>query len=127
MQTDQGNEDERKSTEYIQWLELRFEYELTASYDSITVDNVKATIATATDRAPGVDGVKNSQIKALGEGDLQRLTGSLNDNFANHAIPDDWLDSHLAPVPKPEKDHTSIKGCTIVTMQNTVGKCWRRL
>ena len=37
----------------------------------------------------------------------------LNDRFANHAIPDDWMDIHLAHVTKPEKDHTSIQGYRI--------------
>ena len=32
------------------------------------------------------------------------------------------MDSHLVPVPKPTKNHTSIKGYIIVTMQNTVCK-----
>ena len=44
-----------------------------------------------------------------------------------HTIPDDWMDSQLAAVPKPEKDQTSIKGYRIVTMQNTVGKLLIRL
>ena len=37
-------------------------------------------------------------------------------------IPEDWLDSHLCPVPKPGKDLSSIKGYRIITMQNTIGK-----
>ena len=37
------------------------------------------------------------------------------------------LDSHLAPVPKPDKDRTSIKGYRIVTMQNTVGKLLEKI
>ena len=36
--------------------------------------------------------------------------------------PEDWLDSHLSPEPKPGKDRTSIKGYRIITMQNTMGK-----
>ena len=30
--------------------------------------------------------------------------------FYRQNIPDEWLDSNLASVPKPDKDHTSIKG-----------------
>ena len=51
----------------------------------------------------------------------------LNNSLASHSIPEDWLDSHLAPVPKPEKDPTSIKGYRIVTMQNTIGKLLEKI
>ena len=37
-------------------------------------------------------------------------------------MPEDWLHSHLSPVPKPEKDHTKISSYRIITMQNVVGK-----
>ena len=71
---------------------------------------------------PGPDGVRYKSMKDLDQQEMQYLTNMLNDSLAKHSIPEEWLDSHLAPVPKPEKDHTSIKGYRIVTMQNTVGK-----
>ena len=37
-------------------------------------------------------------------------------------ILDDWLDSHLAAISKPDKDSTKIASYRILTMQNTVGK-----
>ena len=66
--------------------------------------------------------MKYTDLRNLSEDDLQSLSNTLNNSYANQDIPDEWLDSHLAPVPKPDKDHTSIKGYRIVTMQNTVGK-----
>ena len=58
----------------------------------------------------------------LDEGEMQVLSDMLNKSVAEQEIQEEWLDSHLAPVPKPDKDRTSIKGYRIVTMQNTVGK-----
>ena len=58
---------------------------------------------------------------------MQSLTDLLNESLNNQEIPDEWLDSHLAPVPKPDKDKTSIKGYRIVTMQNTVGKLLEKI
>ena len=58
---------------------------------------------------------------------MQSLTNTLNNSLAEQNIPEDWLDSHLAPVPKPGKDKTSIKGYRIVTMQNTVGKLLEKI
>ena len=37
--------------------------------------------------------------------------------LAEQHIPEDWLDSHLALVPKPSIDSTGIKGYRIVMMQ----------
>ena len=58
---------------------------------------------------------------------MYTLTDVLNESLAEHRVPDDWLDSHLASVPKPGKDLTSIKGYRIVTMQNTVGKLLEKI
>ena len=82
---------------------------------------------TVTESAPGSDGVKYSLIESLEKGDLQSLIWLLNDRFANHSIPEDWMGSHLASIPTPEKDRTSIQGYIFVTMQNTVGKMLRNI
>ena len=66
--------------------------------------------------------MKYSDLKTLDEGEMQVLSDMLNKSVAEQEILEEWLDSHLAPVPKPDKDRTSIKGYRIVTMQNTVGK-----
>ena len=119
-QTDQGNETER--TALMHGLEERFEDELLMPQEGIEPATVKAIITTSTDSAPGPDGVRYNSMKELDGQDLQSLTNMLNDSLSQHIVPEEWLDSHLAPVPKPGKDHTSIKGYRIVTMQNTVGK-----
>ena len=124
-QTDQGNEAERRGL--IQGLEERFEDELRIPCSYIESSTVKGIIASATDSAPGPDGVRYKGMKELDEQGIQSLTNMLNDSLAEHHIPDEWLDSHLGPVPKPEKDHTSIKGYRIVTMQNTVGKLLEKI
>ena len=51
----------------------------------------------------------------------------LNKSLDEQEIPEEWLDSHLAPVLKPDKDRTSIKDYRIVTMQNTVGKLLEKI
>ena len=71
--------------------------------------------------------MKYEDLKTLGTQDMQELTNILNESLAEQYIPEDWLDSHLAPVPKPGKDSTSIKGYRIVTMQNTVGKLLEKI
>ena len=58
---------------------------------------------------------------------MRRLQKSRKSRDAIHiiqkySVPEDVLDIHLTPVPKPNTDRTSTKGYEIVTMQNTLGK-----
>ena len=76
----------------------------------------------ATSSAPGPDGVRYSQIKTLEEGNLCEFASKLNDSIWSGVIPDDWLYSHLAAIPKPDKDSTKTAAYRIITMQITVGK-----
>ena len=108
-------------------LQDQFEDDLRIPHTPIKTDVLKRVITTSTDSAPGPDGVKYTDLKNLSDADLQSLTNMKNDSNASQAIPDEWLDSHLAPVPKPDKDHSSIKGYRIVTMQNTVGKLLEKI
>ena len=124
-QTDQGNETER--LDLVHDLQDQFEDDLRIPHTPIKTDVLKRVITTSSDSAPGPDGVKYTDLKNLSDADLQSLTNMLNDSYASQAIPDEWLDSHLAPVPKPDKDHTSIKGYRIVTMQNTVEKLLEKI
>ena len=85
-------------------------------------EDVKNTIKILKDTAPGPDGLRNSHLKQLNENEIAALTEAFNDSLESGKIPTDWLDSHLAPVPKPEKDPSKIASYRIITMQNTVGK-----
>ena len=124
-QTDQGNEEERSAL--IRTLQYHYRDELTLPHEVIEAEDVSRAIANASESAPGPDGVKYSDLKTLNDQDLHCLTDQLNQSIAEQKIPEEWLDSHLAPVPKPDKDRTSIKGYRIVTMQNTAGKVLEKL
>lgn len=117
-QTNQDNEVERRNI----LNNLQMEFEGHASDISLTPEAVKYTITSGKDTAPGPDGLRNSHLKQLSEGDLTVLTQAFNDSLESGKIPSDWLDSHLAPVPKPEKDPSKIASYRIITMQNTIGK-----
>ena len=124
-QTDQDNEEERGLL--VRRLQHHYEEELATPHANIEADTLSRVIKQATDSAPGPDGVKYSDLKTLNEEEMQTLSDMLNRSLAEQEIPEEWLDSHLAPVPKPDKDRTSIKGYRIVTMQNTVGKLLEKI
>ena len=127
MQTDQQNEDER--SQLMASLNDHFESQnsFIFPHEEIRPDVLRRIITQAENSSPGPDGIKYSDLGDLDDGDMEALADMLNSSLANHEIPDDWLDSHLSPVPKPEKDPTSIKGYRIVTMQNTVGKLLEKI
>ena len=58
---------------------------------------------------------------------MRALAAKLDDSLDSGVIPDDWLDSHLTPVPKPNKDHSRIAAYRIITMQNTVRKLLEKI
>ena len=66
--------------------------------------------------------MRKAYLTQLDETRTNELTDVINTSLENDEIPIDWLDSHLAPVPKPEKDPSKIASYRIITMQNTVGK-----
>ena len=107
--TNQENEVERRNT--LNNLRIHF-----------TSQTVKRTIMSGKDTAPGPDGLRNSHIKRLSEADVDVLTQAFNNSLENGHLPTDWLDSHLTPIPKPEKDPSKIAYYRTITMQNTIGK-----
>ena len=84
---------------------------ITRNYDEnlftefITYENVEYCAKHTTSSAPGV---RYAHIKALEEADLRALAEKLNDSLWSGEIPEDWLDSHLAVIPKPDKDSSKI-------------------
>ena len=71
--------------------------------------------------------MKYSDRKSLNDQDLHNLTEQLNKSLAYQNIPEEWLDSHLAPVQNLNKDGASIKGYRIVTMQITAGNVFEQI
>ena len=106
---------------------LQYRDDLTLPPEEIEAEELSRVIANASESAPGPDGVKYSTLKTLNDQDLHCITDQLNKSLAEQKIPKEWLESHLAPVPKPDKDRTGIKGYRIVTMQNTTGKMLKKV
>ena len=110
-QTDQNNEAERRET----MTAITRNYDENLFTEFITYENVEYCAKHTTSSAPGPDGVRYTHIKAHAE--AEKL-----DSLWSGEIPEDWLDSHLAVIPKPDKDSSKIASYRILTMQNTVGK-----
>ena len=122
-QTDQQDEDERHT--YVRRLRAHFEDE--PSSIEIQPDIVKHHIKHSKDSAPGPDGVRYSHLKSLSDKEIAELTTVLQRSVDEGEVPEDWLHSHLSPVPKPEKDHSKISSYRIITMQNVVGKLLEKI
>ena len=118
LQTNQDNEQERKDL----MNDLRVKFNGEHSDISLTPEAVKNLIMSGKDTAPGPDGIRKTHLMQLDEAGIEELTTVFNTSLDNGEIPIDWLDSHLAPVPKPEKDPSKVASYRIITMQNVVGK-----
>ena len=102
-QTNQDNEVERRNM--LNSLQMDFEGHIPVQ---LYKEDVQCTIKILKDTAPGPDGLRNSHLKQLSEKEVTILTEAFNNSLESGKIPEDWLDSHLAPVPKPEKDPSKI-------------------
>ena len=124
-QTDQKNAPTRR--ELLGSLRTGYGRQLLWPCTEITPEGLKSTIKNASDSAPGPDSIAYSHLETLNEEDLSKLAAVLTKSVEDGEIPEDWLDSHLSPVPKPGKDQASIKGYRIITMQNTIGKLLEKI
>ena len=66
-------------------------------------------------------------MEELNEAEARELASTLDKSLWDGEIPYDWLDSHVAAIPKPDKDPTKIASYRILTMQNTVGKLLEKI
>ena len=123
QQTDMRNEAERKLL--LNTIEQKFMNESFCQH--IGLDAVEVVAKQSASTAPGPDGVRYEHINKMEEGEMRALAIKLDDSLTSGVIPEDWLDSHLTPVPKPEKDHSRIAAYRIITMQNTVGKLLEKI
>ena len=118
QQTDMKNKAERKSM--LNTIQQKFDNELVCQ--QISLDDVDVVAKYSASSAPGPDGVRLEHINKMEEGEMRALTAKRNDSLDSDVIHYDWIDSHLTPVPKPDKDHSRITAYRIITMQNSVGK-----
>jgi hypothetical protein len=70
------------------------------------------------DSTPGPDGVRYSDIWKLDIDDKCAILELINKAITDGKIPADWRDCNLVVLPKPNKDHTKLKGYRVITMSN---------
>ena len=100
QQTDQKNETERLDI----LNRLRTQFGDCHSEITITPELLEAALKRSADTAPGPDGVRYSHMRTMEPGDLTELAECLHSSLIEGHIPEDWLHSHLAPIPKPGKE-----------------------
>ena len=66
--------------------------------------------------------MKISALKSLPDQSVAQLTKSYCKSWNDGTFPQVWTDAFLGPLPKPGKDHRTLKGHRIIVMQNVVGK-----
>ncbi|KAI8516617.1 hypothetical protein Bbelb_051980 [Branchiostoma belcheri] len=70
------------------------------------------------DTTPGPDGVMYSDLKKFDANSMVKLTHLIDESMRLGKIPNDWRDCNMAILPKPNKDHSVLKGYRIITMSN---------
>ena len=95
--------------------------------DPIPPEEVRRVIKNSREGAGGPDAIRYGHLKELSEDEVVELTEEMNESIQTGVIPEDWLHSFLAPIPKPGKDHSVLKGYRVITMQNVCGKILEKI
>lgn len=99
---------------------LNFRFEISQPF---SIDEVKFSLNSKTDSAPGLDGVTYSMIKNLPMSGIINLTHILNALLRGESsIPPSWKNQVLIPIPKPGRDPNSISGWRPIILSSCMGK-----
>ena len=120
QQTHQENIEERKDIKKHLDSELKRGRHIYT--DLVTKNDVEITLSKSKNSAAGPDGVRNEHLKTMSDDEVKEVTADFNKSIEKGEIEEDWLHSFLAPISKPGRDHSNLKGYRIITMQNTYGK-----
>ena len=122
-QTDQKNLQERLATKN------KLDTLRASSSTDITFDGemIKQFLALSKNSAPGPDQVDYDRLRELSDKDLEKVAELYNQSYIRGEVPEDWLHSYLAVLPKPGKDPEKLNGYRIITMQNTIGKLMEKI
>ncbi|KAF0314667.1 putative RNA-directed DNA polymerase from transposon BS [Amphibalanus amphitrite] len=89
---------------------------------AFTAQDLEQAIARLSDTSCGPDRLRSSDFRALSDQERRALLEEMNSSIATGTIPAHWTDSFLVPIPKPGKDHHTLQGYRIITVQNIGGK-----
>ncbi|KAF0305316.1 Dipeptidyl peptidase 1 [Amphibalanus amphitrite] len=89
---------------------------------TFTAEDLDEAIRRLSDTACGPDRLRAGDFRALTEVHRRSLLAEINTSVACGTIPAHWTDSFLVPIPKPGKDHRSLGGYRVITVQNIGGK-----
>ena len=86
---------------------------------------------TRNDSAPGPDGVSWKLLKKLKDTSLGKAVlediGQVAETEWLTRMPEEWRNMKMVMIPKPGKDHTTVKGWRPIVLANTVGKLAEKL
>ena len=89
---------------------------------AFTSQDLDDAIRRLSDTACGPDRLRAGDFRALSEEHRRSLLADINASIASGTVPAHWTDSFLVPIPKPGKDHRSLGGYRVITVQNMGGK-----
>jgi len=81
---------------------------------------------TRNNSAPGPDGISWKLLKAIKDTRLWKVVVEDVEQVAESeewtGMPEEWRDMKMVMIPKPDKDHTAVKGWRPIVLANSVGK-----
>ena len=88
----------------------------------ISLLELEGTIANLKDGAPGLDNISNAFIKKLPEEYLHKILLLYNEIFRSGIIPKAWKQALIIPIPKKDKDKSSVSAYRPISLLPCLGK-----
>ena len=105
--------------------QLRIALDETVNADGVppefTISDLHDVIARLSDTC-GPNRLRLSGFRALSDPEQWAFLAEINNSVTTGLILTHWTDGFLVPITKPRKDHRTLQGYRVITVQNMGGK-----
>ena len=95
--------------------------------DPFTLHELKDSINTNKDTAPGPDGIHNFMLKNIPDQSLVQLPKVFNRMYESSFIPEEWKKAIIIPIAKPEKDRQDPTNYRPISLTSCLCKTYEKI
>jgi ribonuclease HI len=92
-----------------------------------TLQELKSAITRSKNTSPGPDCITNDMLKNLPDIATQYLLKIMNKFYTKETFPDNWRESIIVPVPKPNKDHSQPINYRPIALTSVICKTMEKI
>lgn len=95
--------------------------------EPFSLSELKFALSKTSNTSPGPDEITNKMLKTIPMEAAEHLLKVINRIYADEIFPDQWKDSIIVPIPKPNKDHSSATNYRPISLTSVLCKTMERM